>query len=153
MSTNTVKTFDLGDVLSIVPGRLVSPRHIQGVYEILNWMTRDNLFTHQLPRASHECRPWLKRWFPSLAESDEARLDVLITEQGDDGKNADACTAWVKEMSESLGLPMRLDIPRIPQDDHERKLPYDELVEMLGSDEKIILVRSGPRPQQEKNDE
>ena len=61
------RTFHIGDVLSITDGHLVSPRHIQGVYEILNWMTGESLFTHQLPRASRECRPSLVEQFPDLA--------------------------------------------------------------------------------------
>lgn len=52
-------SFHIGDILSITTGRLVSPRHIDGVYDILNWMTGDNLFTHQLPRAAGECAEWL----------------------------------------------------------------------------------------------
>lgn len=66
------KRFHLGDVLSITTGKLVSPRHIDGVYDILNWMTGDNLFTHQLPRASRECRSYLKTQFPILADEDGA---------------------------------------------------------------------------------
>ncbi len=62
------KSFHLGDILSITTGRLVSLRHIDGVYDILNFMTGDNLFTHQLPRASRECAPELKKQFPALAE-------------------------------------------------------------------------------------
>ena len=63
----TTRTFHLGDVLSITTGALVSPRHIEGVYDILNWMTGDNLFTHQLPRAADECLGPLLAQHPDLA--------------------------------------------------------------------------------------
>lgn len=63
----TTRDFDLGDILSVTTGLLLSPRHIEGVYDILNWMTGDNLTTHQLPRASEECRPELFRQHPKLA--------------------------------------------------------------------------------------
>ena len=63
----STKTFHIGDILSITDGHLVSPRHIDGVYDILNWMTGESLFTHQLPRASRECRPSLVEQFPDLA--------------------------------------------------------------------------------------
>src|SRR3989338_2928760 len=66
------KQFHLGDVLSIATNRLVSPRHIDGVYDILNFMTGDNLFTHQLPRASDECKPYLVKQFPQLAATEMA---------------------------------------------------------------------------------
>ena len=58
--------FHLGDLLSITTGKLLSPSHMEGIYSILNWMTGDELFTHQLPRAMDECAPYLREQFPSL---------------------------------------------------------------------------------------
>ena len=58
------KQFHLGDVLSVTSDFLLSPRKIDGVYDILNYMTGDDLYTHQLPRASKECKPWLLRKHP-----------------------------------------------------------------------------------------
>jgi hypothetical protein len=63
----TSKQFHLGDVLSITDGRLMSPRHMDGIYDILNFMTGDSLFTHQLPRAMKECQPYLLKQHPQLA--------------------------------------------------------------------------------------
>lgn len=60
------RLFQLGDILSITTGKLVSKRHMEGVYDILNFMTRDNLFTHQLGRASSECKPALLQQHPQL---------------------------------------------------------------------------------------
>ena len=139
------KQFDLGDVLSITTGRLLSPRLIKGVYEILDWMTNDQNYTHQLPRVRNECKPWLLRWFPALVgiDCDELGLEGTIGEKGIHY----GCKWFVRQISKMKGLPMRMDIPQIPQDDHERKDPYDELVIMRGTDEGIILV------QQERADE
>lgn len=64
------KRFHLGDVLTITTDLLVSPRHVAGVYDILNYMTGDNLFTHQLPRAGRVCAPELLRQFPQLADTE-----------------------------------------------------------------------------------
>ena len=69
------KKFHLGDVLSITTGRLVSTRHIGGVYDILNFMTGDNLFTHQLPRASRECALILLEQHPQLKEINADLVD------------------------------------------------------------------------------
>ena len=69
------RTFHLGDILTITTGRLVSPRHVDGVYDILNWMTGDNLFTHQLPRAMDECQGPLLAQHPDLAEIEVPDLD------------------------------------------------------------------------------
>jgi len=63
----TTKNFHIGDILSVLTDRLVSPDHIGGVYNILNWMTGDSLMTHQLPRVSDECRPSLCDQHPDLA--------------------------------------------------------------------------------------
>jgi len=64
------RDFDLGDVLSITDGRLVSPRLIEGVYDILNFMTGDSLYTHQLPRAMRACQGPLLAQHPQLADVD-----------------------------------------------------------------------------------
>lgn len=64
---STTKAFHLGDILSVTTDRLVSPRHIDGIYDILSWMTGDNLFTHQLPRACDECKGPLLAQHPDLA--------------------------------------------------------------------------------------
>ena len=130
------KQFHLGDILSITTGRLVSIRHIAGVYDILNYMTRDNLFTRQLSRASNECKPWLLRQHPQLAEVDASNV------------TKDNCDRWliamVNKYAPAQGLERLvkgwLDVEPIPQDDHERIHPYDELVRMRGTNEGIILV-------------
>ena len=118
--------FHLGDILSITTGRLVSPRLIEGVYDILGYMTRDTLWTHQLPRASGECRPWLLRWHPQLAEVDASIVNSENWEQ------------WLACQVTLFGRT--LPVQRIPADDHERKHPWDELVAMRGTDEGIIPV-------------
>lgn len=61
------KRFHIGDILSVTTGRLVSRTHISGVYDILGWMTGEELMTHQLPRASDESEDFLRQQFPDLA--------------------------------------------------------------------------------------
>lgn len=58
------KNFHIGDILSITTDFLVSPRGMDGIYDILNFITNDNLFTHQLPRVAKECRPFLLGKYP-----------------------------------------------------------------------------------------
>jgi hypothetical protein len=66
----TDKIFPLGDVLSITTGKLLSESHVGGIYEILNYMTGESLYTHQLPRAAEVCKPVLLARFPSLEGED-----------------------------------------------------------------------------------
>lgn len=131
------KRYDIADVVSVTTGRLVTPRHVDAMYDILNWMTNDNLFTHQLPRASQECAPWLLRWFPELAKAQDAipLLDADLERLAP----KEACRPWVGKLA-LMGLPQSYDVPRIPQDDHEQIDAYDELVQMRGSDEGIIIA-------------
>lgn len=64
----TARTFHLGDILTVTTELLVSPTHMAGVHGLLDFMTGDTLFTHQLPRANDECKPHLLAQHPDLAE-------------------------------------------------------------------------------------
>lgn len=70
----TAREFDLGDVISITTGRLVSPRLIDGVYDILNFMTGDDLYTHALPRACEAMRPVLLAQHPQLRDVEHSHV-------------------------------------------------------------------------------
>lgn len=84
----TTRSFHLGDILTITHDRLVSPRHMDGVYDLLNWMTGDNLFTHQLPRACDECKPHLLAQHPDLAAIQVPDFEAI---------RRDRVQAWVTE--------------------------------------------------------
>jgi hypothetical protein len=139
----TTQRFHLGDVLSITTGRLVSPRHIDGVYDILNFMTGDNLSTIALPRASDVCKPHLLRQFPQLddAQMKEAlvRLSKSLT-----GTNRDDCQSvvnlWVKEQAAKYGE--YFDVESLPDDTYESKHPIDEAIGMGVDPEKIVVVQA-----------
>ena len=143
------KTFPLSVVLTVTTGRLLTePKSendngIGELYEILNHMTQDNLFTHQLPRASEECAPWLLRWFPELKEagSDEAMkmLDDAIASGG-------SINGWLAGVAHRFSLKSEYEIEPIPRDDHEQINPYDELVQMRGSDEGIVIIGKANPP-------
>lgn len=81
------RLFHLGDILSITTGCLVSPDLIDGVYQIMNWMTQDNLFTHQLVTAQPACSRSLKEQLPFTASTEFPRW---LT-----GKGEDAIREWL----------------------------------------------------------
>src|ERR1043165_2185200 len=85
------KPFHLGDVLSITTGKLVSPRLMQGVYEILSFMTGDSIFTHQIGRAMKACVPALIKQHPQLATIVAPELDEWT------------CRTWLAEQVEEFG--------------------------------------------------
>jgi hypothetical protein len=123
----TARAFHLGDVLTITTGALVSPRHIDGVYDILNWMTGDSLFTHQLPRAMDECQGPLLAQHPDLAA-------ITLPDFGD-GKAA--VYAWLAGQVAVYG-ETRAVAPLDPAD-HTRMDPITELRKMAPHAE-IITV-------------
>ena len=112
-----MRNFDISDILSITTGRLVSTRHIEGVYDILNYMTGDNLFTHALPRASRECAPFLLEQHPQLSNVDAS--DVT----------RENWQAWLSEQRSFYGD--ELPVKPVPKDAHELINPISELADMV----------------------
>lgn len=135
------KVFPLGDILTITTGRLVAEDGMVAIYRILDYLTQDKLMTHQLPRASDECKPWLLQWHPELAVA-STETDALDNLTEDVKNSGEACRLWVAYVRTKCGLPESLELEPIPQDDHERKDPYDELVAMRGTDEGIFILSS-----------
>lgn len=121
----TTKEFDLGDILSITTGTLVSPRHMDGVYDILNFMTGDNLFTHQLSRASREMAPRLLAQHPDLAAVDAS----VVTPEN--------FKAWLDEQVAKYG---ETRLVRSEHQFHEAKDAVTEAVEMFGPDRTIVVA-------------
>lgn len=73
----SVKDFHIGDILSITTGRLVSLNHIGGVYDILNFMTNDDLSIVQLLRAADECRPYLSEMYIQNCQAKKQNKNLL----------------------------------------------------------------------------
>lgn len=119
------RDFHIGDILSITTGRLVSPRLIEGVYDILDFMTGDQNFTHQLPRISRECRPHLLTQHPQLASIDHA------------GVARETWRQWLDEQIAQFGET--LPVMSLAPDEHERIDPISELAELVHPS-KIIVV-------------
>lgn len=128
MSTRE-KLFHLGDILSITTGRLVSKRGMEGVYEILNFMSGDSLYTHQLPRVSKECAPVILAKYPQLAE-----VDAI-------GLNPENHLAWLDKVCAEYGEEMLIEA--LPKHAHEFIDPMSELVEMVHPDKIITVQTSG----------
>jgi hypothetical protein len=145
-----MKNFHISDILSITTGRLVSSRHIEGVYEILNFLTSDELFTHQLPRACRECEPWLKTQFPQLFPDNQvmaqhlADLDVIVQASRADTASTPesrsrAIDAWVEKVRVSLNLPEALSVYELGADMHTHIDPIEEAQAMVGNKNVIVV--------------
>ena len=122
----STRTFHLGDILTVTTERLVSPRHMDGLYDLLNHMTGDNLFTHQLPRAADECKPALLAQHPDLA-------DIEVP----DFRSPDDVPVWLANQVARFGECR--DVVPLAEADHTRIDPVDEL-RMIRPDLPIIGV-------------
>lgn len=120
------KQFHIGDVLSITTGCLVSPRFMDGIYDILNFMTGDCLSTHQLPRASDKCKLNLLKQHPQLKDVDVSEL------------TPENWLEWLNQQVARFGE--NLTIRPISQKQHEYCNPIKEMVEMVGPEKVIIVV-------------
>lgn len=127
MSDPQYKEFHIGDVLTITTGRLISQRGMDGVYDILNFLTGDDLFTHQLPRVSQECLPLLLEQFPQLADFNA------------DGITKENWRMYLDSAVEKYGE--MLNVKRIPGDAHERRDPVQELSEMIGKEKVVVVLK------------
>lgn len=122
----TTKTFPLGTVLSITTGIMLAPNGVGGIYEILNHMAGDNLYTHQLPRAMRECAPYLLKQFPQLA-----KVDASAVKQDN----------WADFMNDlSQRYPAEFAVEPLPPGEHYEIDPVSELAEMVHPS-KIVVVK------------
>lgn len=116
--------FHISDVLTVITGHLLSRDGTDGVYRILNHMTGDNLYTHQIPRALEVCGPALIAQYPHLADAGS---------QWEGASESEAVAAWVARFG-----PEWLDVQ--PVSNWQRRDPLTEAVEMLGID-RVIPIR------------
>ena len=123
----TAESFHLGDVLSITTGLLVSPDHMGGVNRILQHMVGEPLWTHQLPRASDECRPSLLAQHPDLA-------DVEVPDAFDCKEHVER---WLAEQVQRYGE--RRDVRPLAPQEHTSINPISELL-MLKPDAQVVVV-------------
>jgi hypothetical protein len=128
MSEGEERLFHLGDILTITTGLLVSPRHVEGIYDILNFMTGDNLFTHQLPRAMDECAPVLLAQHPQLRA-------VQVPEEFDGKEHVDQ---WLAEQVMRYGE--QLSVAPLHAGDHTVIDPISELRMMGVPPQRIIGI-------------
>lgn len=101
----TGSAFSLAQVLSITTGRLCCD--MGGVYEILNHVTGDNIFTHVFMRAIRFAAPLILEQFPELeAAGKESSLQRLADEIEAAREPMDGVKAWLA----ALGLRDQYEI-------------------------------------------
>ena len=121
------RAFDLGVVLSVTTDKLLCK--MGDVYEILNYLTGADLFTHQLPRAGEACKPHILEQVSALADVDASEV------------NRENWEAWLNDAKSRYGDLVLLE--PISLFGYQRKDPVDEMVEMVGED-KVTICTSFP---------
>ena len=122
------KKFPTNDVLSVITGRLMG--QIDGVCEVLNWMTGEHLFTHQLPRVSKEATPVILEMHPHLQSAMDESDQVTQANWQE----------WRDRWFDQFGPVVA--VPKFTADQHEYREPMSELAEKVHPD-KIITVATG----------
>jgi hypothetical protein len=121
----TEKQFPTCDVLSTLTGMLIAK--IDGVYQVLNWMTGESVFTHQIPRISREAVPVLVQRHPLLQQAiDEA--DQVTPENWQQ---------WRQTWEDRYGPTIA--VPKFTAATHESIDPMSELAEKVHPD-KIVTI-------------
>jgi hypothetical protein len=116
------KTFKLEEVLSAIYGILLC--EIGKVYEVLNFVTGDSIFTHQLPRAGKQCRPLIEKQYPFLKE---------INLEGINPEN------WKDRLTEiKAAYPNEIEL--LPVTDWQHVDPIKEAIDMMGGDESKVIT-------------
>ena len=98
------------------------------VYEIMNFLTGDNLFTHQLPRAFHACESWVKTqcpWLNELKESDCTK---------------ETWQAWLADAEARFGKEHELN--PLPHGQWMQRDPIQEAVELMEDKKRVIVIQA-----------
>jgi hypothetical protein len=90
MKADRIRMFHIGDILSITTGLLLAPGGMDGICDILCYMTGMRLCRHELPYASDRCKPYICEQYPQFDHQTNAELRMRI-----DG--LEFTLAWLKE--------------------------------------------------------
>lgn len=120
----------LGQVLTIGHGKFMCD-DVRHLYEALNFMTGDNLFTHQLPRAGRECAGPIREQLPWLG--DPLVIELISMANKDNAKEI------LADLGREYGA--EFEVEPLPKGRHEHIDPITELAEM--TDAPIVAVVSG----------
>ena len=116
--------FTTAAVISAATGKLVCP--IDRLYAIYNYLTGDNLFTHQLPRAYRACDSWVKEQCPWTQE-----LNVDLC-------NRDNWQAWLADAEQKYGAEHEL--APLPAGIWQSCDPIQEAIELMEDKSKVVVV-------------
>ncbi len=140
------RMFHVGQVMSVVYMTILNPEELDGIVEVLNFMTKDNIHRHQIPRALTECMPHLLVQFPVLGSPrvnyavDEFK-EMLKTPNGQ-SRPRSLVIGWLSKLtSGQYGVKVDefLEVEALPEHVHEFIDPHSELAQKIHSNRIITL--------------
>ncbi len=137
------RIFPIEDILTVTTGRPISRRGVSALYDLLGFLVGEVPFTHQIPRISKICAPYLLRQFPQLggSEIDQeiARLDRQI-----EGATEDLLAqyrilfAWRVDVAEKFGA--MFEVADLPEELRDSRDPIEEMAEMRGKPPIVVIL-------------
>lgn len=128
----TARSFHIGDLLTVVDGRLVSPNHIGGVYEVVDFVTGQQHMTHQLGRAAQVVKPWLLEQHPWLTD---VEFSYEIPDGASNEQAGDIIATWLAgeaavwgEFHEVEPMPFGAYVGREPIAELREMAPHAEII-------------------------
>lgn len=96
-SKNNQRSFELGTILSLTTHRMLND--LDKIQEALDFITDDQIMTHQIPRVLDEVTPFILSLYPDLAE----------VEVDDSINTKEKVEAFVNSQKEKFGDRLPLD--------------------------------------------
>lgn len=124
------KTFPTAAVLSTITGRLLCD--IGGIYEVLNWMTGESVYTHQIPRIGREAEPVILAAHPHLREA-VREAEEVTPENWQEWRDR-----WVERYGPEIA------VPKMSAAEHKAIDPITELQAMAPNAKAAIAVVIDP---------
>ena len=112
--------FPIRAVIALYTGRMCVP--IQLVYELLEHITGEAPFTHQIPRFLKEVQPFLKEKFPQLEATIEEAKNI---------KDEKSVAEWGEIWGKRYGR--ELIVPKMPKETHKSINLFDDLPKSMNT--------------------
>jgi hypothetical protein len=110
------KAFTLGAVLTVLSGKLLCD--LSELYAVLNFLTGEEIYTHQIPRAFRVSQPFVAREHPDLAALDWS------------GVGRETFREWLASAVVRFGTTRELS--PLPVGAYEAQNPIEEAWQMRG---------------------
>ena len=118
MKTSNAREFDLESVLTVTTFKMLTK--IDNLYDLLNYLTGEDLYIHQLPRAGEVAIKYILELYPSLVNVDAQNVKIT---------NEEEAKAFVKQYNDLYGE--KLTLSPMPKERYESISPIVELDKMM----------------------